>query len=144
MKLIEAFNLASCICMFFHRATLLDCGGFSEKFGLGSATVVKAGEEQELLFRLLRANKKIFKDPTLNVYHLISNRPWNENFIERIKSQGACDIYFTRKYIGLSKTLTLIIRWALAAGYNALRLNRKNFLWYAYKLWGGIFYQPRI
>jgi glycosyltransferase involved in cell wall biosynthesis len=134
----EPFDLASCICLFLKRESVLEVKGFNERLGLGAGTVIKAGEEQELMLRMLHRNMRIMKKPDIVVYHAIRPREWNDEFAERIKGQGACDVFFRRKYIGYFAGWKLLARWTAAFFFNLLRFNKKNALWYYYKLSGGI------
>ncbi len=144
MKLDEAFVLASCICIFFNTETFRSAKGFNEKMGLGSDTLVKAGEEQDLMLNVISKGGKIYKDPTITVYHPINQRPWDESFRERIKSQGACDIYFTRKYKGWVQALKLQLFWCGATLFNLIRGSKKNAEWYFYKVLGSIMLASKL
>ncbi|HEU5292734.1 MAG TPA: glycosyltransferase [Cyclobacteriaceae bacterium] len=138
MKLDEAFTLASCICIFFKTETFQQVNGFNETMGLGNDTVVKAGEEQDLMLKIISQGGRIFKDPTNLVYHSMNERTWDEEFRNRIKSQGACDVYFTRKYKSWFQASKLQVRWFVGIFFNLLRGRKKNMQWYFYKLLGAI------
>jgi glycosyltransferase involved in cell wall biosynthesis len=144
MELSEAFHLASSICIYFQLKSIYRVNGFNEKLGLGIDTLVKAGEDQDLLFRLLNRGSKILKIPTIYVYHPIGKRMWNEGFSNRIIGQGACDIYFYRTYYGILRATKVLTFWILAMIFNVLRFRRKNYLWYYHKIYGGIFYSSKI
>lgn len=138
MQLNEAFTLASCICIFFKTETFLQVNGFNEKMGLGIDTLVKAGEEQDLMLKIIARGNRIYKSPEIVVYHPMNERTWNKDFRNRIKSQGACDVYFTRKYKGRFRALKLQVYWLAAIFFNLLRGRKKNRQWYFYKLAGAI------
>lgn len=138
MKLEETFTLASCICIFFKAETFHQVNGFNEKMGLGIDTIVKAGEEQDLMLKIISAGGRIYKDPTTLVCHPMNERAVDEGFRNRIKSQGACDIYFTRKYKSRFEALKLQGYWVAGIFYNLLRGRKKNRQWYFYKLSGAI------
>lgn len=138
MKLDEAFVLASCICIFFNKETFHAAGGFNEKMGLGSDTLVKAGEEQDLMLNVISRGGRIYKTPDIQVFHPITERTWDRSFRERIKSQGACDVYFIRKYRSWVQALRLQLYWFGGIIFNLIRGRKKNTEWYFYKLWGSI------
>lgn len=144
MELIEAFTLASCICLFFKKDAFVEVGGFNEKLGLGTDTIIKAGEEQDLMLRLLKRGKEIYKLDKLTVFHRIGAPVWSEAFKKRIIGQGACDVYFNRKYIGAGKAFGLLTKWTAGVAYNLLRFNKGNARWYYYKLVGGLYYSSKI
>jgi glycosyltransferase involved in cell wall biosynthesis len=136
MTMADAFRLVSCICLFLRRDKVLETGGFNERLGFGDKTVVKAGEEQDLTLRMISRSMQLIKLPQLKVHHEIGNRPWNDAFLERIRSQGACDYFFTRKYIGSIAAWKLATKWTFGYMYNVMRGNRKNARWYSKKLEG--------
>ncbi len=144
MKLEETFVLASCICIFFDKAIFKKHLGFNEKMGLGENTVVKAGEEQDLLLRIISGGGKILKQPEILVYHNIHDRVLDKIFKKRIISQGACDFYFTKKYKGLIASLKLMGFWIAGIFYNFLRLRFKNSMWYFLKIKGAIIIGNRL
>jgi glycosyltransferase involved in cell wall biosynthesis len=138
MKLDEAFTLASCICIFFKAETFRQVNGFNEKMGLGTDTLVKAGEEQDLMLKVISQGGRIYKEPAILVYHAMNERTWDKGFRKRIKSQGACDVYFTRRYKGWVQALKLQVQWSAGIFFNLLRGRKKNRQWYFYKLLGAI------
>jgi len=144
MELIEAFTLASCICLFFKKNAFVEVNGFNEKLGLGTDTIIKAGEEQDLMLRLLKRGKEIYKLDNLTVFHRIGAPAWSGAFKKRVIGQGACDIYFKRKYIGWGNAFALLIQWTAGVVFNLLRFNKKNARWYYYKLVGGLYYSSKI
>ena len=144
LSLQDAFELVSCICIYFKRTRFIEIGGFNGRLGLGDDTIVKAGEEQDLLLRMVSKKMLIKKVPDISIYHKINPRDWNRFFAQRIISQGACDVYFTIRYFGKIQFLRLIGRWIGGVVYNAFLLRKKNFLWYFYKLYGGLVLSHRI
>ena len=144
MHFNEGFRLVSSICMYFNYSKIKAINGFNEKFGLGKDTIVKAGEDQELLLRMLSNNMKIMKHQGLTIYHAIESRPWNRAMKMRIMGQGACDIYFYKKYFGTVRASKTIGYWLLAMFYNLIRFNKKSFLWYYYKFSGSISYSSKL
>ncbi|MBN8577352.1 MAG: glycosyltransferase family 2 protein [Cytophagales bacterium] len=134
----EAFALASCICLFVERTTFARVGGFNEKLGLGSDTLLKAGEEQELTLRVLQSGNTICKVPRLFVHHQMHERVWDKEFEKRIASQGACDYLFTKKFVGSIRATMLLGTWLAAVLYNLLRLKKQNRRWYWLKLKGAL------
>ena len=144
MTFDEGFKLVSSICLYIRKDLLMVTSGFNEKFGLGPNSVVKAGEDQELTLRLLSQEAHIEKIAELMIYHPIDHRAWDAQFLKRIQSQGACDIYFQRAYRGTVHAWKTIFFWIAAAGFNALRFNRKNLQWYSHKLYGAIIYGHRL
>lgn len=144
LLLQDAFELVSCICIYFRRNRFMEIGGFNEKLGLGIDTIIKAGEEQDLLLRMVSKQMLIKKIPQISIYHKTNQRDWNDFFVQRIISQGACDVYFTMRYLGKLRLFRLIARWIGGIAYNALLLRKKNFLWYFYKLYGGLVLAHKI
>ena len=136
MSIEESFTLASCICLFFKTDSIREMHGFNESLGIGDSTLVKAGEEQDLMLRMISRSRKVYKLPQLEVYHKIGARRWDDAFLERIRGQGACDYYFTREYIGSGAALQLRLKWVMAYLYNVVRGNSKNATWYLMKLKG--------
>jgi glycosyltransferase involved in cell wall biosynthesis len=136
MTLADGFSLVSCICLFLRREQVTGVGGFNEKMGFGEKTIVKAGEEQDLVLKMISRSMKLIKLPQLNVHHSIGERVWNEGFLERIKGQGACDYFFARKYKGPFAALKLSGVWTLGYLFNIMRGNRRNAQWYSKKLEG--------
>lgn len=144
MKFEEAFVLASCICIFFDKIIFKKHNGFDEKMGLGEGTIVKAGEEQDLLLRIISGQGKILKKPEIFVYHIIHDRVWDKIFKNRIVSQGACDFSFTRKYKGWIPSFSLLGFWTVGIFYNFLRLRFRNSVWYFLKLKGAIIFGNKL
>lgn len=134
----QAFSLISCICLFLKRTTFLQIGGFNEKLGLGTTTLLKAGEEQELTLRYLEKNKKILKQPTIFVYHEMRAPIWNTAFEKRILSQGAIDFQFTKRFLSHAQAYRLLVSWMAGILYNIVRARRRNYLWYWLKLKGAL------
>jgi hypothetical protein len=139
MSVKEVFENASSICIVLRKDIFFLNNGFNEKMGLGDGTVVKAGEDQELLLRLQSKGFDVFKVLELSVYHLIDSRVWNKSFEQRIIGSGATDYYLLSKYFGLKKALMTFSWWVAGCMYNLLRLRKKNFKWFFLKIKGAIF-----
>lgn len=144
MEKEDPFTLASCICIFFSKQCFFSVAGFDERLGLGDNTLLKAGEEQDLLLKMMNANKRILKAPHLEVYHLIREKKWDSAFVQRIISQGACDISFHKKYNGWRQAYSILLYWMAGIIVNLLRGRMKSVKWYYYKLLGGVFYQFEV
>lgn len=140
----EGFSLVASICLFVKADALMTTGGFNEKFGLGPNSVVKAGEDQEVILRLLAGGYHIEKVPDLFVFHPIGIRPWDHRFLQRIQGQGACDVYFKKVYQGVFPAFGMLGRWLVAIIYNLIRLRKRNLLWYSHKLYGALRYGYRL
>lgn len=140
----EGFFLVASICIFVKTDILIAAGGFNEKFGLGPDSVVKAGEDQEVILRLLASGHHIEKVPNLFVFHPIGNRPWDQRFLQRIQGQGACDVYFEKVYKGAFSAFSMLGQWLAAIIYNLIRLRKRNLLWYSHKLYGALRYGYRL
>lgn len=144
MMFEEGFFLVASICLFVKTDALIAAGGFNEKFGLGPNSVVKAGEDQEVILRLLASGHHIEKIPDLFVFHPIGNRPWDHRFLQRIQGQGACDVYFKKVYKGAFSAFGMLGQWLAAIIYNLIRLRKRNLLWYSHKLYGALRYGYRL
>jgi glycosyltransferase involved in cell wall biosynthesis len=144
MTVQDGFHLVSSICIYLRRISVEVVSGFNECLGLGEKTIVKAGEDQDLILRMLHQNMRIYKDSSISIFHPIGKREWNTNFHIRIIGQGACDLYFHWKYLGFFNSIKLTINWFFRMTFNLIRLNRRNFLWYYYKLYGAMKYSWKI
>ena len=144
MKKHELFEYAACICLFFRKTVLERFGGFNEKLGLGDDTLAKAGEEQELLFRLYENKVEIYKAFDLFVFHPINNRVWNNYFEQRVIGAGATDFYLISKYFGKRKGLKTLLLWAGGLSYNLLRMRVQYRKWYYLKLKGAFLLSGKL
>ncbi|RYF87441.1 MAG: glycosyltransferase family 2 protein [Chitinophagaceae bacterium] len=140
----ELFEYAACICLFFRTDVLKQFGGFNEKLGLGDDTLAKAGEEQELLFRLFDNNISIHKALDLFVFHRINNRIWNSYFEQRVLGSGATDFYLISKHFGLFNGLKTLLLWTGGYCYNLVRQRIQYRKWYYLKLKGAFLLSGKL
>ena len=60
---------SSATALFVRRGDFLECGGFDERIGPGGTWGMRAGEESDLVLRLLHAQKRVVHAPSVQVYH---------------------------------------------------------------------------
>lgn len=84
--------------LFLRRKAVLDAGGFDEQMGVGAAGPWQAGEESDLVLKMLALGSEIVYEPALTVRHKDTRTHLTEGHVEKSRGYGRGQGHLWRKH----------------------------------------------